>query len=113
MFKKLLVGVLATGIALTGGISAASASTESASVDNTNNYAPIKALNEEFYDYIYKFPYEYVTERGIYRTYKFYSESGKFANYFESDGIKWYFKGVALEFVNGGAYGHYEGVRSN
>ncbi|MEH7062217.1 LCI fold-containing protein [Bacillus wiedmannii] len=42
-----------------------------------------------------------------------YSESGKFANYFESDGIKWYFKGVALEFVNGGAYGHYEGIRSN
>lgn len=39
MFKKLVVGTLATGIALTGGIGAASASTEG--VDNTKNSAPI------------------------------------------------------------------------
>ncbi|MEM5621811.1 hypothetical protein AAHB56_12645 [Bacillus thuringiensis] len=39
MFKKLVVGVLATGIALTGGIGAASASTEG--IDNTKNSAPI------------------------------------------------------------------------
>ncbi|MEC0038539.1 hypothetical protein FOC93_01465 (plasmid) [Bacillus cereus] len=39
MFKKLVVGPLATGIALTGGIGAASASIEG--VDNTKNSAPI------------------------------------------------------------------------
>ncbi|MES5869162.1 hypothetical protein [Bacillus cereus group sp. RP32] len=39
MFKKLVVGTLATGIALTGGIGAASASTEG--IDNTKNSAPI------------------------------------------------------------------------
>ncbi|MEM5659705.1 hypothetical protein AAHB50_30235 [Bacillus toyonensis] len=39
MFKKLVVGALAAGIALTGGIGAASASTEG--VDNIKNSAPI------------------------------------------------------------------------
>ena len=39
MFKKLVVGTLTTGIVLTGGIGAASASTEG--VDNTKNSAPI------------------------------------------------------------------------
>ncbi|PHB28480.1 hypothetical protein [Bacillus toyonensis] len=39
MFKKLVVGTLVTGIALTGGIGAASASTEG--VDNNKNSAPI------------------------------------------------------------------------
>ncbi|MGR3779476.1 hypothetical protein ACT1UG_28495 [Bacillus paramycoides] len=39
MFKKIVVGALVTSVALTGGIGAASASTES--VDNTKNSAPI------------------------------------------------------------------------
>ncbi|MGX5508224.1 LCI family antimicrobial peptide [Bacillus toyonensis] len=39
MFKKLVVGALAAGIALTGGIGAASASTKG--VDNIKNSAPI------------------------------------------------------------------------
>ncbi|OPA02038.1 hypothetical protein BHL27_06685 [Bacillus cereus] len=105
MFKKLIVGALATGIALTGGIGAASASTEN--VDNTKKLEPItqnQELNSQiFYSAKYGFSYIQESSSGKYITYNFYSSTGNFANYFEDNGIKWYFKG------SNGNYGHYEG----
>ncbi|WP_144508264.1 LCI fold-containing protein [Bacillus thuringiensis] len=105
MFKKLVVGALATGIALTGGV-AASASTEG--VDSTKQVAPTKALLAEYYNYEYKFVYHDVSGQNIYRTYEFHSPDGYFANSFYSEGKTWYFKGIAGYDGNGGAYGHYE-----
>ncbi|HDR7545817.1 MULTISPECIES: LCI fold-containing protein [Bacillus] len=105
MFKKLVVGALATGIALTGGIGAASASTEN--VDNTKNFAKIESVqklgSEIKKSAKYGFTYVYEPQSGKYITTNFHSPTGKFANYFEDEGIKWYFKG------HSGNYGHYEG----
>ncbi|MEI3891785.1 MULTISPECIES: LCI fold-containing protein [unclassified Bacillus (in: firmicutes)] len=112
MFKKLVVGTLATGIALTGGIGSASASTEG--VENTKQVAPIvqeikvdknySSTNNEF-----NFTYTWDPGRQIYKTYDFYRHDGVFASYFESEGIKWYFKGKVQVFSDGSALGHYEG----
>ncbi|MGG1340310.1 LCI fold-containing protein [Bacillus toyonensis] len=106
MLKKLVVGALATGIVLTGGIGAASASTEG--VDSTKQVAPTKALLAEYYNYEYGFSYHDVTGKNIYRTYEFYSPNGYFANSFNSEGKTWYFKGIASTNWDGSAYGHYE-----
>ncbi|WP_179885067.1 LCI fold-containing protein [Bacillus cereus] len=47
----------------------------------------------------------------MYKTYKFHSRDGYFANSFEDTNrrIKWYFKGVVGDAPGGGKYGHYEG----
>lgn len=109
MFKKLVVGTLATGIVLTGGIGAASASTEG--VDNTKQNISINGQIVEYWNSEYNFWYEHDKNRDVYKTYKFKSPTGKFMSYFESGGIKWYFKGVAERFPDGSANGHYEGRR--
>ncbi|THG54799.1 LCI fold-containing protein [Bacillus sp. HUB-I-004] len=107
MFKKLVVGALAAGIALTGGIGAASASTEG--VDNMNQVKPIKTLIGDYYNYDRGFSYHDVAGRpDIYRTYDVYSSNGIFDNSFYSEGRTWYFKGVASTNWDGSAYGHYE-----
>lgn len=112
MFKKLVVGTLATGIVLTGGIGAASASTEG--VDNTKQGAPIAQeikveTNYSSTNNQYGFTYTWDPVRQIYKTYDFYRPDGVFDSYFESEGIKWYFKGKVQVFSNGSALGHYEG----
>ncbi|MGF9831385.1 LCI family antimicrobial peptide [Bacillus anthracis] len=112
MFKKLVVGALATDIALTGGIGAASASTEG--VENTKKTAPsIAELGNTTYYYNsdYDFWYTHDSNRDVYKTYEFYSSDGYFVNYFEDTNkrIKWYFKGVVGGAPGGGKYGHYEG----
>ncbi|MBG0967123.1 MULTISPECIES: LCI fold-containing protein [Bacillus] len=106
MFKKLVVGALVTGIALTGGIGAASASTEG--VNSTKQVAPTKALIAEYYNSEFGFWFHDVSGQNIYRTYDFYSSNGYFANSFYSEGKTWYFKGIARYDGYGGAYGHYE-----
>lgn len=112
MFKKLVVGTLATGIALTGGIGAASASTEG--VENTKQVAPIAQeikieTNYSSTNNRYNFTYTWDPDRQVYKTYDFYRPDGVFDNYFESEGIKWYFKGKVQVFSDGSALGHYEG----
>ncbi|PEC86570.1 hypothetical protein COK00_22730 [Bacillus cereus] len=112
MFKKLVVGALATGIALTGGIGAASANTEG--VENTNKMAPSIAALENttyYYNSEYDFWFTHDRDRDVYKTYKFHSRDGYFANSFEDTNrrIKWYFKGVVGDAPGGGKYGHYEG----
>ncbi|HDR7922362.1 LCI fold-containing protein [Bacillus paranthracis] len=114
MFKKLVVGTLATGIALTGGIGAVSASTEG--VDNTKQGAPIAQeikveTNYSSTNNQYGFTYTWDPNRQVYKTYDFYRPDGVFASYFESEGIKWYFKGKVQVFSDGSALGHYEGKK--
>ncbi|MGE7883454.1 LCI fold-containing protein [Bacillus sp. NPDC094077] len=98
MFKKLVVGALATGIALTGGIGAASASTENVS----NTPSSIKQLGVC-----------YPKENGKYvREVKNSNEI--FANYFTEQAcggtVHWYLKGIKYTNENGGTYiGKYEG----
>ncbi|PEJ17865.1 hypothetical protein CN675_16030 [Bacillus toyonensis] len=92
MFKKLVVGALVTDIALTGGIGAASASTEG--VDSIKQVAPTKALLAEYYNYEYIFSYHDVTGQNIYKPYEFYSPNGYFAISFYSEGKMLFFKGV-------------------
>ncbi|PEC13032.1 hypothetical protein CN300_02615 [Bacillus thuringiensis] len=93
MFKKLVVGALAAGIALTGGIGAASASTEK--TVNLKNQASCSI------------PYD--TKNGKFvRTDIYYSDKN-YANYFEETicpgtVIQWYLKGTTM---SGNAY--YEG----
>ncbi|MCW9134706.1 hypothetical protein OF830_28575 [Bacillus paramycoides] len=92
MFKKLVVGALATGIALTGGIGAASASTEKTVISKNEASCTI--------------PYK--VQNGKYIRDNIYYSDGKYANYFEEkicEGtvIQWYFKGIK----DGKAY--YEG----
>ncbi|MCS3599235.1 MULTISPECIES: hypothetical protein [Bacillus] len=84
MFKKLVLEALVTGIALIGGIGAASASTEG--VDSTKQVAPTKALLAKYYNYEYRFSYHDVTGQNISRTYEVYSPNGYFANSFYSEG---------------------------
>ncbi|MFC9450102.1 LCI fold-containing protein [Bacillus cereus] len=89
MFKKLVVGALATGIALTGGIGAASAST--VPVDNVANSAiESNSLAAKYTRWV---P----------------SEGPIFANDFYEDGIHWYFKGPITKGADGYYYGYYEG----
>ncbi|MDA1657922.1 LCI fold-containing protein [Bacillus cereus group sp. TH150LC] len=94
MFKKLVVGALATGIALTGGIGAASASTE-----NTASALSTQCKNTEARE----------TQKGSGIYYKFECKSQNvFANsYTDNQGITWYLKDIQ---VVGGKYeAYYEG----
>ncbi|HFU7058204.1 TPA: LCI fold-containing protein [Bacillus cereus] len=88
MFKKLVVGVLATGIVLTGGIGAASASTEAAHpvIDSKASMQSVK----------------------VYKTVK--HAENVFANSFYEDGVTWYLKSIS--YSGGYYYGHYEGWKS-
>ncbi|EEL58158.1 hypothetical protein COD82_28610 [Bacillus cereus] len=72
MFKKLVVGALAAGIVLTGGIGAASA----------NVYIP--------YDECYSSHVSY--NNGVYTKY-LVQPGDKFNNVYKEDGITFYFKG--------------------
>lgn len=109
MFKKLVVGALATGMVLTGGMGASAAA-----LDNTNTIPiaqeskSVKLLSSTNNEY--GFTYTYDANRGVYKTYDFYSSTGNFANTFTSEGIRWHFKGVVEELPWGAKYGHYEGV---
>ncbi|EMA6343933.1 LCI fold-containing protein [Bacillus cytotoxicus] len=92
MFKKLVVGALATGIALTGGIGAASASTTT----TENTVSPKTELNT--LDSIFK--------RDEIRY------DNRFANYFYQNGVHWYLKGIEVKHDKEGKVyyvGHYEG----
>ncbi|MEB9971562.1 LCI family antimicrobial peptide [Bacillus cereus] len=91
MFKKLVVGALAAGIALTGGIGAASASTENARL--------LGCVTTGVSDY----------GNGLYGK-EVYNTTNSFANSFTEDGIRWYFKNSYKANENcGGYYAHYEG----
>jgi Bacillus cereus group antimicrobial protein len=103
MFKKLVVGALATGIMLSGGIGAVSASTE-----GVNNTKQGVAASGDYYNYEHGFYYNYFPAGNIYITYEIYSHNGIFANSFKSEGKTWHFKGVAHYNPDGSAYGHYE-----
>ncbi|MFF2242397.1 LCI family antimicrobial peptide [Bacillus thuringiensis] len=93
MFKKLVVGALAAGIALTGGIGAASASTESMESS--------KSITSQSFGYKLQDGKHYK---------KVFSKSGIFDNYKYEDGIHWYYKGRSVTTdYGGGWYGHYEG----
>ncbi|HDR8160731.1 LCI fold-containing protein [Bacillus bombysepticus] len=94
MFKKLVVGALATGIALTGGIGAASASTE-----NTASELAMQCKNTQ--------PQETQKGSGIY--YKYECKSQRiFANsYTDNQGITWYLKGITD--MDGQYEAYYEG----
>ena len=85
MFKKLVVGALATGIALTGGIGAASANTES----SVKEIAPIC----ESYYYIGNDKYE----RYMYNEYKNYANS--FSEYTCHGLMNWYLKNIDSDGV--------------
>ncbi|MED2839951.1 hypothetical protein A6279_26865 [Bacillus wiedmannii] len=90
MFKKLVVGALAAGIALTGGSGAASASTESAKL-TTCGHSGITYYN------------------GVYSQERF-NFTDNFANtYQDSNGIKWYFKYSYYSSDCYGYFAHYEG----
>ncbi|KUF30194.1 LCI family antimicrobial peptide [Bacillus cereus] len=98
MFKKLVVGALATGIALTGGIGAASAST----VDAVNKSNETKLLA----------CYPKNSEGKYIRDVR--QKSKTFANTFPEPAcggtVQWYLKEVKYTNANGGEYiGHYEG----
>ena len=94
MFKKLVVGALATGIALTGGIGSASASTEntaSATLTTCGNSLVTQDASGKRYQLIYH-------------------PNNIFANsYTDSSGIKWYFKGSHQKVGCSGYFGEYEG----
>ncbi|WP_088363708.1 hypothetical protein [Bacillus cereus] len=94
MFKKLLVGVLATGIALTGGVGAASASTEnltSATIaDECWAYDHIIHLGDNKYG---KTEYR---DNGIY--------PNSYTEQVCGGTMHWYFKGI-----NNNGRGYYEG----
>lgn len=98
MFKKLVVGALAAGIALTGGIGAASASTE----NGFNTPSSVKQLAGC-----------YPKENGKYvRELK--SSNNIFANTFTEQAcggtVYWYLKGISYTNENGGTYiAKYEG----
>ncbi|HDR4908896.1 LCI fold-containing protein [Bacillus cereus] len=89
MFKKLVVGTLAIGIVLTGGIGAASAST--VPVDNVAN----STIESNSLDVKYT---RWVRSAGPI-----------FANHFYENGIHWYFKGEITKKADGYYYGYYEG----
>ncbi|HDR8066811.1 hypothetical protein ACFVXR_28050 [Bacillus thuringiensis] len=98
MFKKLVVGALAAGIALTGGIGAASASTENGS----NTPSSVKQLAGC-----------YPKENG-----KYIKEVRQNHQYFDNTKtepacggtVVWYLKKIEFTNANGGTYiGHYEG----
>ncbi|MCU5555561.1 hypothetical protein OCB15_21750 [Bacillus cereus] len=93
MFKKLVVGALATGIALTGGIGAASASTESTE-SSVNKMAPIC----ESYYYIGNGKYE----RYIYYSDEIYPDS--FQEYTCHGLMQWHLKNI-----DGSGVARYEG----
>ncbi|MBZ3765656.1 hypothetical protein [Bacillus cereus] len=84
MFKKLVVGALATGIALTGGIGATSASAEEVKPVNPKNLSvcdvPYKKIGENKYE-------NYI-----------YDSSGYYADYYTEyicgGYMHWYFKGT-------------------
>ncbi|PFT69333.1 hypothetical protein COK73_16800 [Bacillus cereus] len=88
MFKKLVVGALATGFVLTGGMGASAATS---TVDNTN-----KKLNSpqsssyNIYEYHSSCPK--INSNAPYRM-SMINENGIFANSFTDSGITWYFKG--------------------
>ncbi|GGE57553.1 LCI fold-containing protein [Priestia taiwanensis] len=95
MFKKLVLGVVATGIALTlgtGGVSASSVESAPKTLSCASELS--------WYD----------SGTGKYYQNKF-SSSNVFANqYTDSTGITWYFKGSSkTSDCGGGYYGHYEG----
>jgi hypothetical protein len=83
MFKKLVVGALAAGIALTGGVASASA------CENTGTQ---------------QYP------SGLYYKYE-YSDYDIFANSYTEYGITWYFKGSQWKSACGKYEAYYEGRR--
>nr|WP_088325600.1 LCI fold-containing protein [Bacillus cereus] len=90
MFKKLVVGALAAGIALTGGMGAASASTE-----NTKLLGCVTTGITDYGDGTYS--------KEVYNT------INQFPNSFTEDGIRFYFKGSSKSNSCGGYYAYYEG----
>ncbi|MCU4948673.1 LCI family antimicrobial peptide [Bacillus cereus] len=103
MFKKLVVGVLATGFVLTGGMGASAATS---TVDNTN-----KKLDSSQFLPNEVYPYEdFCPQSKAHLKMAIKNENGIFANAFtDSTGITWYFKSF-------GKYGErtigcYEGTR--
>ncbi|MCC2386004.1 hypothetical protein NST86_30000 [Bacillus sp. FSL L8-0199] len=90
MFKKLVVGTLAAGIALIGGIGAASA-------------------HSETYERCYK-PLEDITyKNGIYYKQEFNTENVFRNAYTDNEGITWYFKKYEISRYCGGYFAYYEG----
>ncbi|HFK1747815.1 TPA: LCI fold-containing protein [Bacillus cereus] len=90
MFKKLVVGALATGFVLTGGMGASAATS---TVDNTNK--KINSPQFSSYDmYEYHSSCPRLTSNAPYRM-SMINENGYFANSFTdpATGITWYFKG--------------------
>ena len=115
MFKKLVVGALATGIALTGG-AAASASTEGVSVDNTKKSEQelVLGVKSGGTSAKYGFDYRYDASTDKFYTNNFFKKDGVFANSFYDSGINWYYKGRSVTSDKGGGfYGHYEGRSAN
>ncbi|HHY2677480.1 LCI fold-containing protein [Bacillus toyonensis] len=91
MFKKLVVGALAAGIALTGGMGAASASTE--------NTKLLGCVTTGITDY----------KNGLYSK-EVYNTINQFPNSFTEDGIRFYFKSSSKANEScGGYYAYYEG----
>ncbi|WP_182813082.1 hypothetical protein [Bacillus sp. ME78] len=81
MFKKLVVGALAAGIVLTGGIGAASANVD---IPYNKCYNSSVSYNN-----------------GIYTKYVVQSSSTFSNSYTDKEGIKWNFKGYKEEYLEG------------
>ncbi|MFJ6194397.1 LCI fold-containing protein [Bacillus thuringiensis] len=97
MFKKLVVGALATGIALTGGIGAASASTE----------APTKSAS---YQYDSCYDSGAIFQGGNTYVKYLHNTVDRFANsYTDSEGYTWYFKRSYYKPECGTYEAYYEG----
>ncbi|HFJ9466931.1 LCI fold-containing protein [Bacillus sp. FSL L8-0199] len=95
MFKKLIVGALATGFVLTGGMGASAATS---TVDNTNKKIDSPQLAPyKMYEYHDSCP-QVISDYHM----SLRNADGIFANAFtdSSSGITWYFKG----------YGYHKGI---
>lgn len=91
MFKKLVVGALATGFVLTGGMGASAATS---TVDHTNKKLDSPQFSSyDMYEYHTSCPR--LTSNAPYRM-SMINENGIFANSFTDPetGITWYFKGT-------------------